>query len=64
MYIKRLLNNEAIHSNLVDEPELAAGFIVWLCSGKANWVTGRYLSSNWDVDELTKMKGQILKEDL
>jgi len=53
-----------IHSLLVDEPELAAGFIVWLSSGKADWAKGRYLSSNWDVDELLQLKDQILEEDL
>lgn len=55
---------EAVHSSLMDEPELAAGFIVWLCSGKADWAKGRYLSSNWDVNELLQMKDQILKDDL
>lgn len=55
---------EAIHSNLVDEPELAAGFMVWLSSGKADWAAGRFLSSNWDVDELLKMKEEILEGDL
>lgn len=55
---------EEIHSNLVDEPELAAGFIVWLSTGKADWAKGRYLSSNWDVDELLQMKEEILEGDL
>ncbi len=55
---------EEIHSLLVDEPELAAGFIVWLCSGKADWAKGRYLSCNWDVGELLKMKDQIINDDL
>ncbi|MFZ2455203.1 MAG: SDR family oxidoreductase [Candidatus Altiarchaeia archaeon] len=55
---------EEIHPYLVDKPELAAGFIVWLCSGKADWAKGRYLSSNWDVKELTQMKDRILKDDL
>jgi len=55
---------EEMHSFLVDQPELAAGFIVWLCSGKADWATGRYLSSDWDVDELSQMKERILKDDL
>jgi len=53
-----------MHPYLVDKPELAAGFIVWLCSGQADWATGRYLSSNWDVEELLAMKDQILKDDL
>lgn len=55
---------EEIHPYLVDKPELAAGFIVWLCSGKADWAKGRYLSSNWDVKELLQMKDLIIKDDL
>jgi NAD(P)-dependent dehydrogenase (short-subunit alcohol dehydrogenase family) len=53
-----------LHPNLVDEPDLAAGFAVWLCSGKADWAKGRYLSSNWDVDELMQLKDQIVQDDL
>jgi NAD(P)-dependent dehydrogenase (short-subunit alcohol dehydrogenase family) len=53
-----------IHSNLVDQPSLAAGFIVWLCSGKADWARGRYLSSQWDVDELLAIRHEILEGDL
>jgi NAD(P)-dependent dehydrogenase (short-subunit alcohol dehydrogenase family) len=53
-----------LHANLIDEPGLAAGFAVWLCSGKADWAKGRYLSSNWDVDELTGRKEQIVRDDL
>jgi len=52
------------HGVLVDSPDLGAGFIVWLCSGKADWAKGRYLSCNWDVDELTQLKSQILTDDL
>jgi NAD(P)-dependent dehydrogenase (short-subunit alcohol dehydrogenase family) len=55
---------EALHANLVDEPELAAGFAVWLCSGEAEWAKGRYLSCNWDVGELTHLKDRIIKDDL
>jgi len=53
-----------LHAHLVDEPDLAAGFAVWLCSGKADWAKGRYLSCNWDVDELTHRKDQIIRDDL
>jgi NAD(P)-dependent dehydrogenase (short-subunit alcohol dehydrogenase family) len=53
-----------VHVNLVDDADLAAGFAVWLCSGKADWAKGRYLSSNWDVDELTQLKDQIVRDDL
>jgi NAD(P)-dependent dehydrogenase (short-subunit alcohol dehydrogenase family) len=55
---------DAIHPNLVDQPDLAAGFAVWLCSGKADWAKGRFLSANWDVDELLQLKDQILEGDL
>ena len=44
-----------LHAILIDEPDLAAGFAVWLCSGKADWAKGRYLSCNWDVDALTQL---------
>jgi len=54
----------AMHAYLTDSPELAAGFMVWLASGKADWATGRYLSANWDVEELTALKDQILRDDL
>jgi hypothetical protein len=53
-----------MHAHLVDSPELAAGFIVWLCSGKADWAGGRYLSSNWDVDELMQVKDRVTRDDL
>lgn len=55
---------EALHGHLVDDPELAAGFAVWLCSGRADWAKGRYLSATWDVEELAKRKNEILKNDL
>jgi len=55
---------QELHSHLIDDPELAAGFAVWLCSGKADWAKGRYLSANWDVEELTALKDEILRDDL
>ena len=50
---------EALHKYLADEPELAAGFAVWLCSGKADRAKGRYLSANWDAGELADLKDTI-----
>lgn len=55
---------EALHAYLVDTPDLAASFAVWLCSGKADWAKGRYLSANWDVGELSTLKETILRDDL
>jgi NAD(P)-dependent dehydrogenase (short-subunit alcohol dehydrogenase family) len=53
-----------LHARLVDSPDLAAGFIVWLCSGAADWARGRYLSSNWDVTELSRLQNDIVQHDL
>lgn len=53
-----------MHEYLIDDPYLAAGFAVWLCSGAADWAKGRYLSANWDVSELTALKAEILRDDL
>jgi len=39
-------------------------FAVWLCAGEADWAKGRYLSANWDVNELTALKTDILRDDL
>jgi hypothetical protein len=44
---------------LHDTPELAGGFCVWLTKGERSWLRGRYLSVNWDVDELEKTRGEI-----
>lgn len=53
-----------MHEYLNDDPKLAAGFAVWLSSGRADWAKGRYLSANWDVGELNAMKEEILGDDL
>ena len=53
-----------MHEYLVDEPDLAASFTLWLSSGVADWAKGRYLSANWDVTELIALKPQILRDDL
>jgi len=55
---------EEMHAYLTDSPDLAAGFIVWLASGKADWAKGRYLSANWDVEELSSRRDEIIRDDL
>ncbi|PLX43303.1 MAG: NAD(P)-dependent oxidoreductase, partial [Hyphomicrobiales bacterium] len=55
---------DAMHQYLIDNPQLAACFAVWLCSGRADWAAGRYLSATWDVDDLTALKDEILRDDL
>lgn len=43
-----------------DTLELAAGTAVYLASERAGWLSGRYISANWDVDELEERKDEIL----
>lgn len=49
---------------LSDDEGLAGAFSVWLSREKRSWLSGRYLSCNWDVDELEGMKDEIIKRDL
>ncbi|TVY91615.1 Short chain dehydrogenase [Lachnellula willkommii] len=37
-------------------PELVEGLGVWLSTGKAAFLNGRYVSSNWSVDDLVARK--------
>ncbi|GAA5858638.1 hypothetical protein JCM8547_001401 [Rhodosporidiobolus lusitaniae] len=51
--------------DLPDQPELAAGLALWLATqDKADFLRGKYVSANWDVDELIAKKDEILKGDL
>ena len=55
---------ESMHAILVDTPELAADFIVWLTGERREWLAGRYISANWDIKELLDKKDKIVSEDL
>lgn len=37
---------------LIQPVSLPASFSVWLASGEAHFLKGKYLWANWDVDEL------------
>ena len=49
---------------LVDTPELAADTIVFLTSERREWLAGRYVSCNWDVEKLIEKKQDIVDGDL
>ncbi|KAL1592995.1 hypothetical protein SLS59_009465 [Nothophoma quercina] len=42
-----------------DDVGLPAGFMVWLASPQARFLKGKYLWTNWDVDELVARKEEI-----
>jgi len=51
---------------LVDDPELCGSFLVQLTKepGKMNWLNGRLISANWDMEELMQKKDSVIDEDL
>ncbi|KAL4861953.1 hypothetical protein BDV12DRAFT_179590 [Aspergillus spectabilis] len=49
---------------LFDTVELASGAAVWLCSGDRKFLSGRYFSVNWDVDELESRREEIVEKNL
>lgn len=53
----------------LDTPELVGGVAVWLSTEKARFMNGRFMNSNWDVDDLFERReevqsGKLLQIDL
>jgi len=55
---------EDMHGLLIDTPELAADTFVWMSGERREWLGGRYVAVNWDVEELGKRIDEIVKGDL
>lgn len=51
---------------LTDSPNLPGAFCVWLTQNqdRVKHLSGRFLSSKWDVDELLGKIGDIVEKDL
>lgn len=47
-----------------DSAELVGGTAVWVCQDKARWLSGRFVSVNWDVEDLMERKAEVLQGDL
>ncbi|MCJ1337000.1 hypothetical protein MMC09_002279 [Bachmanniomyces sp. S44760] len=52
------------HGILVDTPGLAADSIIYLTAERKEWLAGRYISVNWDMEEFEGKKEEIIKGDL
>ncbi|EJU05137.1 NADP-binding protein [Dacryopinax primogenitus] len=53
-----------IRKYLIDDVQLSAWTMVRLASGKDDYLSGRYVSANWDLDEVTtKWKAGIVGDD-
>jgi NAD(P)-dependent dehydrogenase (short-subunit alcohol dehydrogenase family) len=47
-----------------DTPELAGAVCVWLSTPAATFLSGRFTTANWDVEELMSRKEEIVKKNL
>lgn len=48
---------------LVDSEELSAHTMVWLAAEGRSWLGGRYVSCNWDMEELENRKEDVVAGD-
>lgn len=55
--------NKEKKTELTDDETLCGGFLTWLTSEKRPWLSGRYLSATWDVNELELKKDEIVNEN-
>ncbi|KAJ5707560.1 hypothetical protein N7488_007361 [Penicillium malachiteum] len=49
---------------LLDKPQLVGGLAVWVSSGDRKYLSGRWLTANWDVEEIEKRKDEIVQKNL
>ena len=54
---------EGGRSGAVDDVGLCGAFLVWLVGERRDWLSGRYLSANWDVEELESKQEAIVESD-
>lgn len=52
-----------LHQVLIDPPELAAHTFVWLAKERREWLSGRFISVCWDMQELEQKKDEILQKN-
>ncbi|KAK8851832.1 NAD-P-binding protein [Apiospora arundinis] len=55
---------EHYHPALVDTPALPAHSLVWLSKERRTWLSGRWATANWDMEQLEGKKDLIVKNDL
>lgn len=46
----------------IDQPGLAGDFMVWLSTIEAEWLSGKMVWANWDVEEMMQRKEQMSKK--
>ncbi|KAI0074415.1 putative oxidoreductase [Panus rudis PR-1116 ss-1] len=57
------LPKQLLHQ-LTDTPNLSADATVWLTKERREWLAGRYIAVDWDMEELEKLQKEIVAKDL
>ncbi|RYP31231.1 hypothetical protein DL767_005860 [Monosporascus sp. MG133] len=47
----------------LDEPDLCGAMCLWLVRKKPEWLSGRYLSAEWDTVELEQKRDEVVQGD-
>jgi hypothetical protein len=47
-----------------DKPELAGNALVFLTKERRQWISGRLVTSNWDMEGFLSKRDQIITKDL
>ncbi|CAK7232891.1 hypothetical protein SBRCBS47491_008423 [Sporothrix bragantina] len=55
---------KAYHEGITETPELVSDSIVYLTRSPQHWLSGRYVSVQWDLTELEAKKDEIVQKDL
>lgn len=53
-----------VHGLLVDTVEVASHTVLWLTRERREWLAGRFVSANWDMEEMEKERERIVGGDL
>jgi short-subunit dehydrogenase len=54
---------ETVRNALPDRPDVAGDTIAWLAAERREWLAGRYVSCQWDMEQLMKKKDEIIEND-
>jgi NAD(P)-dependent dehydrogenase (short-subunit alcohol dehydrogenase family) len=54
---------ETVRNALPDRPDVAGDTIAWLAAERREWLAVRYVSCQWDMEQLMKKKDEIIEND-
>jgi len=54
---------EPMYELLTDTVELSADTMVWLCKERRDWLSGRFVTATWNMQELEGRRDEIVKKE-